>query len=225
MAEIDKRGLFVTFEGGEGGGKTSQIKLVAQFLSGLGFGVVTTREPGGTPIGDQIRDIIVAFKNVNMDPKTEGFLFLASRSELVPIVIKPNLQAGNIVLCDRFGDSTIAYQGYGYGKDTNRLRNMVDFATDGLWPDMTILMNIRPEVGLPRKESLGGSEWNRLDAKSRDFHERIYEGYQELAGMEPERWRVVDAEQPFDKVTTDIERELLSFIRLKGVGYLGLNRL
>lgn len=199
--------MFITLEGPEGSGKSTQIKCLAKRLEAMGYPVITTREPGGTPIGDQIRQVLVCLENKELQPRTEILLFLAARAQLVEQVIKPALLDGKIVLCDRYGDSTIAYQGYGHGLDLNQLRQMLDFATDHLKPDLTILMDLDVKTGLTRKKA--EDEWNRLDAYEVRFHERVREGYLKLVGEEPERWQIVDASQGIDAVQEDLFKIIL----------------
>ena len=199
--------MFITLEGPEGSGKSTQIKRLAKHLELMGYPVVTTREPGGTPIGDQIRQVLVRMENKELHPRTEILLFLAARAQLVEQLIKPALQDGKIILCDRYGDSTLAYQGYGHGLDLEKLRQMLDFATDHLKPDLTILLDLDVKTGLMRKKA--EDEWNRLDAYEVLFHERVREGYLQLAREEPERWRIVDASQSIEAVQEDLFRIIL----------------
>ena len=202
--------MFITLEGPEGSGKSTQIKRLEKRLEALGYPVITTREPGGTPIGDQIRQVLVRMENKELHPRTEILLFLAARAQLVEQVIKPALQDGKIILCDRYGDSTLAYQGYGHGLDLEQLRKMLDFATDHLKPDLTILLDLDVKTGLMRKKA--EDEWNRLDAYEALFHERVREGYLQLAREEPERWRIVDASQTIDAVQEDLFQIILEAI-------------
>ena len=194
--------MFISLEGPEGSGKSSQLPLLAEFIESLGFSVIRTREPGGTQIGDQIREVLVRMDNENIHPRTEILLFLAARAQLVEEVIKPSLAEGKAILCDRFGDSTLAYQGYGHGLDLDKLRAMLQFATNGLKPDLTILLDVDILTGLKRKKAK--EEWNRLDAYESSFHERVRNGYHQLAQEEPERWRIVDASQPADLVQSQL---------------------
>lgn len=205
------RGVFITFEGPEGGGKTSQIAALARFLRQQGLAVVTTREPGGTAIGDQIRAVLMDQANWAMHPRTEILLFLASRAQLVEQVLKPALAAGQVVLCDRYADSTLAYQGYGRGEDLTRLRELLAYATDGLWPDLTLLLDLPVEEGLLRRAAEGS--WNRLDADALEFHRRVRQGYHRLAAADPQRWRVIDARAPFEVVQAAIQREVVALLR------------
>ena len=203
--------MFITLEGPEGSGKSTQIKRLAKRLESMGFPVITTREPGGTPIGDQIRQVLVRMENKELHPRTEILLFLAARAQLVEQLIKPALQDGKIILCDRYGDSTLAYQGYGHGLDLEKLRQMLDFATDHLKPDLTILLDLDVKLGLMRKKA--EDEWNRLDAYEVMFHERVREGYLNLAREEPNRWRIVDASQGIDAVQEDLLRIILDALK------------
>lgn len=202
--------MFITLEGPEGSGKSTQIKRLAERLQALGYPVITTREPGGTPIGDQIRQVLVRMENQELHPRTEILLFLAARAQLVEQVVKPALRDGKIILCDRYGDSTLAYQGYGHGLDLEKLRQMLAFATDRLKPDLTILLDLDVRTGLLRKKA--EDEWNRLDAYEVLFHERVREGYLKLAREEPERWRIVDAAQGIDTVQEDLFQLVLGAI-------------
>lgn len=187
--------MLITFEGLDGSGKTTQIHLLTAYLRNQGYDVILTREPGGTAIGDQIREVLHSLKNAEMHPRAELLLYTASRAQLVAQVMKPNLKSGTIVLCDRFIDSTLAYQGYGHGLDLNILRTILDFATDGTKPDYTMYLDISVEEGLRRRKKAAsqGEEWNRLDALATEFHQRVRHGYQSLIAADPERWLVVNA--------------------------------
>jgi dTMP kinase len=188
--------VFITFEGPEGSGKTTQIRLLADWLRSQGHGVITTREPGGTRIGNGIRSLLLDIDHTEMTPRTETLLFNAARAQIVHEVIRPALQAGQIVLCDRFADSTLAYQGCGYGQDRAELSRLIRYATDGLTPDMTLYLDVEPEVGLARKQSGNGQEWNRLDARTMAFHRSVQAGYWALVEAEPTRWRVIESDLP-----------------------------
>ncbi|HOH92877.1 MAG TPA: dTMP kinase [Anaerolineaceae bacterium] len=205
--------MFITLEGPEGSGKSSQIPALAQYLEAQGYRVLCTREPGGTSIGDQIRAVLTSMDNPELLPRTEILLFLAARAQLVAQVIRPALREGKIVLCDRYGDSTLAYQGYGHGLDLKSLRAMLDFATEGLKPDLTLLLDLDIKTGLARKKSI--DEWNRLDAYEVSFHERVRAGYLQLAEEEPTRWQRVDASMPKDEVQNLLRQIVLKRIQDK----------
>lgn len=196
--------MFITLEGPEGSGKSSQLPALAEFLRARGHNVICTREPGGTKIGDQIREVLVRMDNVELHPRTEILLFLSARAQLVEELVLPSLADGKIVICDRYGDSTLAYQGYGHGLDLEKLRMMLEFATNGLKPDLTILLDVDVMVGLKRKKAK--DEWNRLDAYEISFHERVREGYHQLAAQDPNRWRIVDASQSQETVQEQIRQ-------------------
>ncbi|MBE9474452.1 MAG: dTMP kinase [Chloroflexi bacterium] len=185
--------MFITFEGPDGSGKTTQISPLSDYLIQKGYSVLITREPGGTAIGDQIRQVLSDLKNTGMHPRSETLLFLAARAQLVEQIIKPHLEKGFIILCDRYADSTMAYQGYGHQNDLDQIKNLINFATGGLKPDLTLLFDMDVEEGLQRKAH--GSEWNRLDAYSLEFHQRVRKGYHILAESEPERWVKIEAGQ------------------------------
>ncbi len=201
--------MFITLEGPEGSGKTSQLPELAAFLRESGYEVLVTREPGGTPVGDQIREILMNLKNVSIVPRTEILLFLAARAQHVDEVIRPALAAGKIVLCDRFGDSTLAYQGFGHKTDLAILQSLLDFSTGGLKPDLTLLVDVPVEQGMARKRE-NSSEWNRLDAYTLAFHERVRQGYFALAEAEPERWMIIDATKDKDSVQQALRTAILS---------------
>ncbi len=188
--------LFITFEGPDGSGKSTQINLVANYLEDLGYRVFCTREPGGTAIGDQIRQVLHDVNNTEMTPRAEILLYSASRAQHVEQVILPHLAQGEMVLCDRYADSTYAYQGYGRQLDFDMLRLITRFATQDLEPDLTVYLDLPVEEGLRRKEkanTAGQGELNRMDRLELEFHQRVREGYLEMARIEPERWLVVDA--------------------------------
>ncbi len=200
--------MFITLEGPEGSGKTSQMPNLAGFLRQLGHEVVLTREPGGTPVGDQIREVLMNLQNVEITPRTEILLFLAARAQHVDSLIRPALQDGKMVICDRFSDSTLAYQGYGHQTDLQVLRMLLDFATNQLVPDLTLLLDISVETGLQRKRA-HQEEWNRLDAYAVAFHKRVRQGYLTLAASNPERWVVIDASQS----RADVQKALQTAIQ------------
>jgi dTMP kinase len=204
--------MFITLEGPDGSGKTSQVDPLAHFLRQEGYQVYTTREPGGTDIGDQVRAVIMGMKNTAMHPRAETLLFCASRAQLVEEVIRPHLAKGEVVICDRYADSTLAYQGYGHGRNLDQLRSLLDYATGGLRPDLTLLLDIDAEEGLCRRKKCGG-EWNRLDDYELALHRRVRQGYLELIKLEPERWRVVDASQPLEEVQDAIRKVVINYLQ------------
>lgn len=200
--------MFITLEGPEGSGKTSQIPRLAQTLQAAGYTVLTTREPGGTLIGDQIRKVLFDLGNKAMQPRSEILLFQASRAQLVDEVIRPALAEGQVVLCDRYADSTMAYQGYGHQMDLAQLAELVRFATGGLKPDLTLFLDIKPQDGLRRRDADGN--WNRLDDYKLEFHERVYAGYKQLIKAERERWVEVDAMRTQDEVAAELAQIVLA---------------
>jgi dTMP kinase len=200
--------MFITLEGPEGSGKTSHVPALVEYLKAQGYAVFPTREPGGTSIGEQIRLVIHDLKNVEMHPRAETLLYQAARAQIVEQVIRPRLAAGEIVISDRYFDSTIAYQGYGHQQDLEQVRSLVNYATGGLTPDLTILLDVDVELGLKRKTQ-DGKEWNRLDAYTIEFHRRVRSGYLEMARAEPRRWVVIDAGQDWEPVQDAIRSTIL----------------
>ncbi len=203
--------MFITLEGPEGSGKTSHIPYLVEYLREKGYTVFPTREPGGTSIGEQIREVIHDLKNVEMHPRTETLLYQAARSQIVEQVIKPRLTAGEIVISDRYYDSTIAYQGYGHQQDLEQVRSLVKYATGGLVPDLTVLLDVDVEIGLGRKKK--DNEWNRLDAYTVEFHKRVRAGYLEMVKAEPKRWVVLNAEKKWDEVQKELRKTILAAIK------------
>jgi len=208
--------LFITFEGPDGSGKTTQVQLLYEYLQERGYPVFLTREPGGTGIGDQIRKVLHSLENTEMLPQTEILLYSASRAQLVGQIIRPHLARGEIVLCDRYADSTLAYQGYGHGLDLQVLQVITTFATGGLKPDLTIYLDIDVEEGLRRKlaaHQAGEAEWNRMDQQEIAFHRRVRQGYLQMVAAEPERWAVIEAAQPADVAQRAIRAEVEARLR------------
>lgn len=193
---------FITLEGPEGGGKSTQAKRLVDHLQALGHEVLLTREPGGTEIGDQIRQVIMSLENKSMSPEAEFLLFSASRAQVVRELIEPQLERGGIVVCDRFYDSSLAYQGYGHELDLELLRTITGFVSGGLVPDLTFLLDLTSELGLERRKQDG--RWNRLDDYDLAFHERVREGYHRLAELDPDRWVQIDAAQSEDEIQEQI---------------------
>ena len=205
--------MFITLEGPEGSGKTSHIPPLVEYLREKGHFVFPTREPGGTSIGEQIREVIHDLKNVEMHPRTETLLYQAARAQIVEQVIKPRLADGEIVISDRYYDSTIAYQGYGHQQDLEQVRALVKYATDGLVPDLTVLLDVDVEEGLRRKKK--DNEWNRLDAYTVEFHQRVRVGYFEMVKQEPNRWVVVNAGQAWEAVQEELRIVILARLETK----------
>jgi dTMP kinase len=203
--------LFITLEGPDGGGKSSQAQCLAEYLRAENIEVLLTREPGGSPIGDQIRNVIMELENTDMDARTEFLLFSASRAQHIAEVIRPNLENGLTVISDRFFDSSLAYQGYGQRLPLDTLKAITNFATSGLTPDLTLLLDLPVEEGLRRREADGN--WNRMDAYDIDFHRRVRRGYLKLAAETPERWVILNAEQSFDALQDEIRHAVMA--RLK----------
>jgi dTMP kinase len=189
-------GLFITFEGGEGCGKSTHSRLLLKKLKQRNIPVVLTHEPGGTALGDELRKALKRKRSSYISPQAELFLVAASRAQLVAEVIRPALQEGKVVLCDRFTHSTMVYQGYGRGLDFTAIQMVNNMATRNLNPDLIILLDIPPEQGLARKRSLK----DRFELEDLSFHQRVREGYVKMAAAAPDRWLVIDASLPKEKV-------------------------
>jgi dTMP kinase len=203
-AEPARRGLFVTLEGPDGSGKTSQAARLGAALEAEGRDVVLLREPGGTALGERLRELLLHREDMPIDPLADAFLFNAARAQLVAEVIRPALAAGRTVLCARFADSTLAYQGYGAGVDLDGLKALAAIATAGIRPDLTILLDVPAETGLNRKRR-GRGALTRFESRADlAFHRRVRDGFLRLARAEPERWRVVDATRPRSVVAAAI---------------------
>ena len=209
MAELLRNNMFITLEGIEGSGKTTQIKNIVEFLENKGYDCVVTREPGGTKIGEKIRSILLDPKNRNMEPACELLLYLSDRVQHIKELINPALSEGKTIICDRFFDATLVYQGYARGLSIDLIIKLHEMIAYGLKPDITILLDLLPEIGLSRA-------WEQIDNGSRSgvetrfeketllFHEKIRAGYLELARLEPKRFRVIDASKNKDQVKQQI---------------------
>jgi dTMP kinase len=200
--------LFITFEGPEGCGKTTQMRLLATHLRQQGRDVLTTREPGGTRIGDRVRAILLDPEHTEMQPPTEFLLFSAARAQHVAEVIRPHLAKGGLVLCDRYADSSLAYQGYGHRQDLAVLRTITGFATGDLAPDLTFYLDVPVSLGLRRKAGGRGDAWNRMEQKEVAYHERVRAGYLAMASGEPDRWVVIDASGKVNAVQAAIRERI-----------------
>jgi dTMP kinase len=201
-------GYFLTLEGPEGSGKSTQVRRVAARLETEGYRCVATREPGGTALGEQVRQILLHATELSPDPRTDALLFCAARAQLVAEVIAPALARGEVVVCDRFGDSTLAYQGYGAGLPLDELRALITLATDDLRPDLTVLIDLPVEDGLRRK--VVDAEITRFEAREEiPFHRRVRDGFLALAAAEPERFVVLDGRQPPETIEAAILAALL----------------
>ncbi len=194
------RGKFITFEGSEGCGKSTQSKLLYRYLKANGYDVVYLREPGGTKISEKIRKILLDARNTGMDVQCEMLLYMASRAQIVTEIIRPSLKQGKIVICDRFLDSTLAYQGYGLGMDKTLIRSIGYFATGGLKPDLTIFLDLPVEKGL----NVRSRAKDRIEQRSVDYHKRVRRGYFMLAKIEPKRIKIVKVEKEKDTTQQNI---------------------
>ena len=197
-------GLFVTLEGPEGSGKTTHARLLATWLSEAGYDVLTTREPGGTRIGDVVRTLLLDPIYAGIRPETEFLLFSAARAQIVGEIIRPQLEQGGIVVCDRFADSSLAYQGFGRRLDQDTVRTITAFATGGLLPDLTFCLDLPVMEGFRRKQDGGLGSPDRLEQERLEFHERVRQGYLTLARAEPDRWAIVDAARATEEVQKEI---------------------
>jgi dTMP kinase len=212
------KGKFITLEGIEGSGKSTQIVLLANFLKSLGIRMVLTREPGGTLIGDQVRKILLDSANTALDPKAELLLYAASRAQHLHEVILPHLESSEVVLCDRFADATLAYQGYGRKLDIALIHTLDRIVCAGLKPDVTILLDIDAATGIARargRNNIRGLETEaRFENEAIAFHERVRQGYLALARQEPERVRIVEASRSMEDIQTEI-RKIIGAIIVK----------
>ena len=192
--------MFVVFEGGEGAGKSTQVQLLAEWLRSTGRSVVVTREPGGTPLGHRLRQILLDVETGTVSPRAEALLYAADRAEHVERVVQPALRAGSVVVSDRYVDSSIAYQGAGRVLDPRDIARVSEWATQGLVPDLTVLLDVDPRLGLGRFDSPA----DRLEGEPLEFHIRVREGFLALAAQAPKRYLVVDAADPVDVVHAQV---------------------
>ncbi len=201
-----KQGLFISAEGTDGSGKTTQIKLIMEHLRAAGLDVVLLREPGGTRISEEIREVILNPATTEMADHTEMLLYAASRAQLVAETIKPALEQGKVVICDRYVDSTFAYQGYGRGLDMEMLEKVNGIAIDGTMPDITFFFDIDPEVSLSRR--MASSAADRIENEKPDFHRKVHEGYMKLARKEPQRIKTIDSSRTVEQIWMDVKKHL-----------------
>jgi len=206
-----KKGLFITFEGADGCGKTTQMKLLADYLKTQGLEVVLTREPGGKGLGEKVREILLNYDGEVSD-RCESFLFLADRAQNIDIIVNPAVEQGKIVLCDRHIDSTVAYQGYGRGLDLDRIKMLNNLATNGKKPDLTIVFDIDVETSMKRV----GSEKDRMESAGIEFYNKVRNGYLEIAKEEPERIKVVDACKTIEEVFEEVKEIIKNIMFKKG---------
>lgn len=206
-----KNGLFISFEGGEGCGKTTICEYLVKYLSEYGYDVLYTREPGGSDIAEQIRNVILDKKNTAMEAKTEALLYAASRRQHFTEIIIPALQAGKIVICDRFVDSSLAYQGVARNLGIDNVYEINKFAIGERLPDLTIYLKVRPQIGLDRISTRVKSD--RLDVEAIDFHNRVFDGYEQICALFPKRIVVVNAENPLNQVKTDTLRIVMNKVK------------
>jgi dTMP kinase len=202
-------GLFLSFEGGEASGKSVQAKRLAEWLQAQGREVVSVREPGSTPVGERVRDIVLHAQDIPLAPNAQALLYSTARAQLVRDVIRPELAKGKIVIVDRFYDSTLAYQGYGHGADLDHLRAVTAFAVGDTRPDRTFLLDLPVEAAERRHASRKpGREWDRFESEARAFHERVRAGYLALAGAEPRRIAIIPADRDEQAIAADVRREV-----------------
>lgn len=195
-----KKGLFITFEGADGCGKTTQIKMLKDYLENSGYEVVLTREPGAKGLGEKVREILLNYDGEVSD-RCESFLFLADRAQNIDTIVNPAVKAGKIVLCDRHIDSTVAYQGYGRGLDLERINMLNRLATDGKTPDLTLVFDIDVETSMQRV----GKNKDRMESAGVEFHNKVRNGYLEIAKLNPERVKVIDGRETIEKVFENVK--------------------
>ena len=202
--------MFITLEGPEGSGKTTAVEAAVKKLEEMGYQIVRTREPGGTPIAEQIRNVILDKGNTAMDPRTEALLYAASRRQHLVEKVWPALKEGKIVICDRYLDSSLAYQGAARGLGVDNVLNVNLFATENTWPDLTLLFDLKPEIGLARISANADREVNRLDLEKIEFHNKVREGFLSLAKRYPDRFVVIDASLSREEVAKATMEAILS---------------
>ena len=210
-----ERGRFITLEGPEGSGKSTAARHLAEWLRGRGVPTVLTREPGGTPLGEEVRRIVLHMRGMSddLDPRADALLYAAGRAQHVARVIRPALERGEWVVCARFADSSLTYQGAGYGNDMAEMRRLQEFATGGLWPDLTLLIDVPVEVGLDRTRRR--AEWNRFEnTEAVAFFEQVRDAYLALAAAEPDRFEIVDGSRSVEDADVAIRKVVERRLRL-----------
>lgn len=193
------KGLFITFEGADGCGKTTQLKMLAEYLTNKGFEVLITREPGAKGLGEKIREILLNYEG-DVSDRCESFLFLADRAQHIDMVINPAIESGKIILCDRHTDSSVAYQGFGRGLPVERIKMLNDLAVNGRYPDMTLVFDVDVETSMKRV----GNEKDRMESAGMEFFNRVRQGYLEIAKQEPQRVKVLDAKKSIEDIHKDV---------------------
>ena len=214
------RGKFITFEGPEGSGKTTQLLLLQKYLKENGVAVISTREPGGTETSEKLRNIILDSANLHISDRTELLLILSSRAQNTEEIILPALKEGKVVLCDRYSDSTLAYQSFGRGFDLDTVKEMCVFSSGGLKPDLTFLIDIDPALGLDRaklsaKIKTARGDHDRMESQGLAFHRKVREGFLKLANAEPERFRVLDGKEPIEKIHSEIVKLTTEILKVR----------
>ena len=203
-----QKGLFITFEGADGCGKTTQLNLLKDYLTAKGYAVILTREPGGKGLGEKIREILLNYDGKVAD-RCESFLFLADRAQNIETIVKPAIESGKIVLCDRHTDSSVAYQGYGRGLDIEQIKMLNNLATGGKQPDLTLVFDVDIETSMQRV----GNEKDRMESSGKEFFNRVRNGYLEMAKQEPERLKILDSTKSIDKVHKRVIEIILPYLK------------
>lgn len=203
----EKKGLFITFEGADGCGKTTQLNLLADYLKEKGHQVVITREPGAGEVGKKIRELVLHYDG-EVSPTCEAFLYLADRAQNTDIIVRPAKQEGKIVLCDRHTDSSVAFQGYGRGLDVDRIKMLNSIATSGLVPDLTLVFDVDVETAMSRV----GQKWDRIEAEGAEFHEKVRQGFLEIAKHEPERVKVINSKDSIENIFEQVKEIIEKYV-------------
>lgn len=204
-----KKGLFITFEGADGCGKTTQLNLLKDYLEKNGYEVVLTREPGAKGLGEKIREILLNYSGPVAD-RCESFLFLADRAQNIETIVQPAINEGKIVLCDRHTDSSVAYQGYGRGLDIEQIKKLNNLATGGMQPDLTLVFDVDIDTSMQRV----GKDKDRMESSGNDFFNRVRNGYLELAKQEPERIRVIDSTKSIDEIHENVLKVVEKYLKI-----------